>query len=67
MTASWKRFWLMTLEKKNHKQVFSNTFRVLNNKVIVDGPAGLAMAGPLFWPKMVSAGPQFWIIRPKMC
>ena len=25
------------------------------------------MAGPLFWPKMVSAGPQFSIIRPKTC
>ena len=36
-------------------------------KAVVGGPAGPAMAGPLFWPKMVSAGPQFSIIRPKMC
>ena len=36
-------------------------------KAVVGGPAGPAMAGPLFRPKMVSAGPQFSIIRPKMC
>ena len=29
-------------------------------KAVVGGPAGPAMAGPLFWPKMVSAGPQFF-------
>ena len=35
---------------------------------VKDSPwAGPAMAGPLFWPKMVSAGPQFSIIRPKTC
>ena len=37
------------------------------SKAVVGGPAGPAMAGPLFWPKMVSAGPQFSIIRPKPC
>ena len=36
-------------------------------KAVVGGPAGPAMAGPLFRPKMVSAGPQISIIRPKMC
>ena len=36
-------------------------------KAVVGGPAGPAMARPLFWPKMVSAGPQFSIIRPKIC
>ena len=28
-------------------------------KAVVGGTAGPAMAGPLFWPKMVSAGPFF--------
>ena len=37
------------------------------SKAVVGGPTGPAMAGPLFWPKMVSAGPQFSIIRPKTC
>ena len=36
-------------------------------KAVGGGPAGPAMARPLFWPKMVSAGPQLSIIRPKMC
>ena len=31
-------------------------------KAVVGGTAGLAMAGPLFWPKMVLAGPLFWPI-----
>ena len=35
-------------------------------KAVVGGPAGPAMAGPLFWPKMVSAGPKFSIIH-SMC
>ena len=39
----------------------------LRCKAVVGGPAGPAMAGPLFWPNMVSAGPQFSIIRPKTC
>ena len=29
-------------------------------KAVVGGTAGPAMAGPLFWPKMVLAGPFFW-------
>ena len=37
------------------------------SKAVGGGPASPAMAGPLFWPKMVSAGPQFSIIRPKTC
>ena len=32
-------------------------------KAVVGGTAGPAMAGPLFWPKMVLAGP---LIRPIM-
>ena len=43
---------------------------VIEHKAVVGGPAGPAgpaMAGPLFWPKMVSAGPQFSIIGPKTC
>ena len=28
-------------------------------KAVVGGTAGPAMAGPLFWPKMVLAGPLF--------
>ena len=31
-------------------------------KAVVGGTAGPAMAGPLFWPKMVLAGPLFWLI-----
>ena len=38
-----------------------------NFKAVVGSPAGPAMAGPLFWTKMVSAGPQCLIIRPKTC
>ena len=30
------------------------------SKAVVGGPAGPAMAGPLFWPEMVLAGPHFW-------
>ena len=29
-------------------------------KAVVGGPAGPAMAGPLFLPEMVLAGPHFW-------
>ena len=29
------------------------------DKAVVGGTAGPAMAGPLFWPKMVLAGPLF--------
>ena len=32
------------------------------NKAVVGGTAGPAMAGSLFWPKMVLAGPLFWPI-----
>ena len=34
----------------------------LNNcfNAVVDGAAGSAMAGPLFLPEMVLAGPHFW-------
>ena len=31
----------------------------MSNKAVVGGTAGPAMAGPLFWPKMVLAGPLF--------
>ena len=37
---------------------FIHTF----GKAVVGGTAGPAMAGPLFWPKMVLAGPLFWPI-----
>ena len=30
-----------------------------DHKAVVGGTAGPAMAGPLFWPKMVLAGPLF--------
>ena len=30
-----------------------------HHKAVVGGMAGPAMAGPLFWPKMVLAGPLF--------
>ena len=37
---------------------------IINNlafyKAVVGGPAGPAMAGPLYLPKMVLAGPHFW-------
>ena len=36
--------------------------RLYNGKAVVGGTAGPAMAGPLFWPKMVLAGPLFWPI-----
>ena len=32
----------------------------LVTKAVVGGPAGPAMAGPLFLPEMVLAGPHFW-------
>ena len=40
-------------------------WKLASNKAVVGGLASPAMAVPLFWPKMVSAGPQFSIIRPK--
>ena len=35
---------------------------VWDPKAVVGGTAGPAMAGPLFWPKMVLAGPLFLTI-----
>ena len=37
-------------------------FMALTNKAVVGGTASPAMAGPLFWPKMVLARPLFWPI-----
>ena len=39
-----------------------NLFYKVPHKAVVGGTAGPAMAGPLFWPKMVLAGPLFWPI-----
>ena len=47
-------------------QIHIGNYKDTHFKAVVGGPAGSAMAGPFFWPKMVSAGPQFSIIRPKM-
>ena len=38
------------------------TLHSRGTKAVVGGTAGPAMAGPLFWPKMVLAGPLFWPI-----
>ena len=34
--------------------------RICDYKAVVGGPAGPAMAGPLFLPEVVLAGPHFW-------
>ena len=49
------------IDEDEEEALFIVTF--LFNKAVVGGTAGPAMAGPLFWPKIVLAGPLF---RPNM-